>query len=307
MVCKVCKFDTKQINNCMATVKYRLLGQKSNEKQIYIYVSLGRGLVYQSNTSKIINVNDWSDDKNRPKQNKADLKSLSNCLDGLQIHIKNQLNDSTQNNETISNNWLKEKVATYFGRAIGIQKDLSLLSNYFECYIEKLPNKTNPKGQKGVSNATIIKYKTIGGLISEYEKYKKRDIKIKDIDEVFQTDFVKFLSNHKKYSDNYTGRIIKFVKTVCLDAKRNGIETSNKLEQLKGFKVKIDKVYLTNEDLHQISETSLQREALQNAKDWLIIGCYIGQRVSDLLTLTKKNISFKSGVELISTICKLNF
>jgi len=42
--------------------------------------------------------------------------------------------------------------------------------------------------------------------------------------------------------------------------------------------------------LNTINKTALKTDYLDNARDWFIIGCYIGQRVSDLLKLTAENI-----------------
>jgi hypothetical protein len=51
--------------------------------------------------------------------------------------------------------------------------------------------------------------------------------------------------------------------------------------------------------VEKTQNTTYERIALENAKDWLIIGCYIGQRVSDLLPLTNDNITVRNGLELI--------
>jgi integrase len=57
---------------------------------------------------------------------------------------------------------------------------------------------------------------------------------------------------------------------------------------------------LSFDELELIENTTFEREALNNAKDWIILGCYIGQRVSDLLKLTKKNFTTIAGMEMIS-------
>ena len=89
-----------------------------------------------------------------------------------------------------------------------------------------------------------------------------------------------------------------------MDAKGTGIQVHPQLEKIKGFTEKATKVFLSFDELQKIQNTTYTRTALENAKDWLIIGCYIGQRVSDLLPLTHKNIHVRSGLELIELVQK---
>ena len=42
------------------------------------------------------------------------------------------------------------------------------------------------------------------------------------------------------------------------------------------FSEKSDKIYLTFEELEQIENKTFDRPALENARDWLLVGCYIG-------------------------------
>ncbi|AHW59583.1 integrase [Draconibacterium orientale] len=51
--------------------------------------------------------------------------------------------------------------------------------------------------------------------------------------------------------------------------------------------------------MDDIAKTPFTREALENAKDWLLIGCFIGQRVSDLLKLKSSNIQDMGGFKMI--------
>jgi len=177
--------------------------------------------------------------------------------------------------------------------------DLDRLTNYFDYYINNLPNKVKPNGKKGVSNRTIQKYNTLKLKIEAFEKYTKKKYYIKDVGKKFSLDFIDYLRNKEQLSDNYTGRLITFLKTVCRDAKVNGIETHFQLDLIKGYSVEAEKIFLNFDELKQIENTVYKREALENARDWLILGCYIGQRVSDFLILSKNNISIKNGVEMI--------
>jgi len=50
-------------------------------------------------------------------------------------------------------------------------------------------------------------------------------------------------------------------------------------------------VYLTFDELDKIERTEMPSEYLDNARDWLLIACYTGQRVSDYLRFNSRMIA----------------
>ena len=73
----------------------------------------------------------------------------------------------------------------------------------------------------------------------------------------------------------------------------------NILEKVSESKNPEDIVFLSEEGQEQIKNTVLFREALINARKWLLLGCLIGQRGGDLLSITQKNIKDLGGVKII--------
>jgi integrase len=278
----------------MATVVSEIRG-----KQIYFRLSIDRKNVFRRKSGFFCEPNDWSNDKKAPKQNNANLKKLETDLSKSKTTILENYNIAVSKNIDITAEWLQMQIDKIHDKTPKNEIDLNILTNYFDYYIENIPNRVNQNGTKGTSKRTTQKYSYVKNVLLAFEKFSNAKYKLKDIDIKFQTELIKYLSQNKGYSDNYTGRLITYIKTVCRDAKFNGFDTHLQLEKVKGYRVKIDKIFLTFDDLIAIERETFTREALTNAKDWLIIGCYIGQRVSDLLQLTKKNISIKNGLELI--------
>ena len=66
--------------------------------------------------------------------------------------------------------------------------------------------------------------------------------------------------------------------------------TNFQLDNIKIKYQKADKIYLTPEELKQIENKKLDADYLINTRDWLLISCEIGQRVSDFLRFTKDKI-----------------
>ncbi|HEX8013750.1 MAG TPA: tyrosine-type recombinase/integrase, partial [Flavobacterium sp.] len=106
----------------------------------------------------------------------------------------------------------------------------------------------------------------------------------------------------KSYSINYVGKNIANIITICIDASKNDIETSTQVKNIKGIsesKEPEEVVFLSEEEQELIADAILKREALINARKWLLLGCLIGQRGGDLLNITDKNIKELNGMKII--------
>lgn len=280
----------------MATIKF-FLQSKKNPASIYVSLSISRGNVFKRKTDFVIDPDNWSSKTNLPKPNDEDLKKLKTDLGKLSTKIEENLNKATAAGVEISGDWLQDKIDSILGKKE--KTDLDYLVNYFQYFIENLPDKIQKNNKQGVAETTLKKYKTIKNKIIEFETFQKKRFLVKDVNTRFKNDLLKYFRDTDKLAISSRGRYLKYVKTVCLDAKENGIETDPQLDKIKGFTGKSTDPYLTFDELDKIQNTPFTREALENAKDWLLIGCFIGQRVSDLLTLTKKNIQEMNGFKMI--------
>lgn len=280
----------------MATINYFLQSKKA-PANIYVRLSIDRNNIFKRKTGYFVNPANWSKKQKLPLANDEELKKLRTDLGNLKNKLETKYNDATAKGIEISGDWLQEQIDTILGKKK--KTDTDRLINYIQVYIDNLPFKEFPNGKRGVTEGTIKKYKTLKNKINSFEKHKKKKFYVKDVDLKFRNELLKYFTEVDKLNSNSAGRYIKFLKTVCLDAQLNGYEVHAQLKQIRGFTEKAYKVFLTFDELETIENTSFERLALENAKDWLIIGCYIGQRVSDLLILTKNNIVNRNGLELI--------
>lgn len=98
--------------------------------------------------------------------------------------------------------------------------------------------------------------------------------------------FISYCQN-KDYSTNYIGAQIKIWKTLGKMATGDPIFSD---KDFKKIQEETFDVYLDEKELTKMFNLKLNsREAL--VRDWFILDCYTGLRVSDLLLLTKKNFS----------------
>jgi len=285
----------------MATIKF-LLQSKTNPANIYVRLSIDRKTVLKRKTGYVINPENWSTTTNLPKQGDEKQKQLKTDLGNLATKIEEYLNSGITKGEEITGDWLQNQIDAIQGKQK--KTDLDRLTNYIQNYVDNLKYKEYPNGKRGAARGTFLKYQTIKNKIEDFEKYKKKTYYLKDVDLNFRNDLIKYFTEVDKLNGNTAGRYIRTLKTVCFDAQINGIEVNRQLVQIKGFTEKATKVFLSFDELEKIEKKTFERSALENAKYWLIIGCYIGQRVSDLLTLTENNLNVRNGLELLELIQK---
>lgn len=284
----------------MATIKYLLQSEK-DIVPIYARLSLGKSISFKRKTGFIINHKHWNKEKGYPKPNDADSKQLKNKLKELDVYIIKQYNEAYTKGVEINSNWLIETIDEFHGRTKPNKTEF--LTQYGKEFLEKLPYKVTRNGTR-TSKDTITKYTTIVKKLTEFEQFSKRTYLLKEVDLEFKDEFVRYLIEEDNIGNNTAGRYLSFTKTILLDARKNGRTLSPQIDDFRGFTVSSPIVTLDFEEIEQIKNTQFENTDYTTAKDWLIIGCYIGQRVSDLLRLTTDYIIEDNGYKLIEVTQK---
>lgn len=287
----------------MATVKY-LLQSSSVNSNIYVRFSINRKTVLKRKTGFVINSTDWNSERSQPKMSRDDLKSIKSKLDYLALFIQEAYNTDISRGVEFNGDWLQYVIDQFNNKTPVVQLDV--LTNYIEKYKDEAPFKTNSKGGTGLSTGRISNIKLFKSTILRYEKesLNSQKVIIKNIDIQFAEDFKIWLSK-QGYSISYIGKNIANLNTMCNDAFKNGIETNKQIKNIKVVSEKRkpeDIVYLSTEEQQKIKETELTSTAYINARKWLLLGCLIGQRGGDLLSLTPDNIKERQGRKIIELV-----
>ena len=279
----------------MATIKF-LLQSKSDNAPIYLRLSVNRGLVIKRKTGLFINPKNWSD-KGLPKQTTSINKNLSTELLDLSNDVIKKLNDANSRGVTINGNWLEDAIDLHFKR-ITEYKQSDLLTDAIQDIIDNAEVRKNAKKELGLSKSRINAYNSLKTKIVEYQGNKL--FKVKEVDVKFARNFLKYLLKTKEYQKSTALKLIADLKTVCYDADINGIEVNAQLKKIESTKPSNDNIiYLNPSELEKIEKKQLVSDALQNARKWLLLGCNIGQRVSDLLKIDESNFITLNGLEVI--------
>ncbi|MGC4128500.1 MAG: tyrosine-type recombinase/integrase [Bergeyella sp.] len=144
-----------------------------------------------------------------------------------------------------------------------------------------------------ISHSTYKRYKVFFHLMERFEGFRCERLYIEKINSDFVRDFVRF-GKEEEYSDNTIYRSIHFVKTILNFAERKRIKTCVKELEIRREKQQREIVTLTEREIEQIKQTNVPEE-LQDAKDWLLISCYTGQRFSDFMGFKKEQLKEING------------
>lgn len=251
----------------------------NNPSTIYVRVIDGRNADVMVSTGKNINPKDWSLKTEFPKSNSDNNKNLITKLKDIEKDIFNSLNERKPG-EQINGQWVKD--------IINPPKEKKGAPDELVKFIEE--NFINDKKRSGASESTIKKINVNKALLERMQADRKQPILINEIDFNFQNDFHQYCES-EGYAIGTIARALKYVKTACLHAKR--FYNKDVPEILPELKIEIPEtdalpIYLTFDELEKIKAANIDKEKLQITRDWLIISCYTGQRVSDFMRFNSK-------------------
>lgn len=288
----------------MATIKF-LLQSKSSSSNIYVRYSISRTINLKRKTGFVIDSKNWSYSKKSEAlpiiERNENLKNLKSKLRKLKLFLEDAYNDASGSGVEFTPAWLQDQIDIFNNRKPLLELDV--LTTYIDKFLAEAPYKQNKKGEVGLSAGRIANLKLFRNTILRYqqEKLEGKKILLKNIDLQFVEGYKMWLFG-KGYSINYVGKNIANLKTICYDAFMHNIETSPQLKGVKGMsetRSPEEIIYLSEDEQLQIKNAPIIREALVNARKWLLLGCLIGQRGGDLLNITEKNIKELVGIKII--------
>lgn len=283
----------------MAVPKFYLRSRGEN-CTINVIFQVSRQLRMRTATDIKVHSDDWSItktkkdgkeieiDNGRPKQKNPTNKKLATDLVKLSAFIQDEYTNDFTQGISFNNDWLKSKINKFFERP-DENTEQKPDDNLFSVYLDNYIDYRKLKGETKIT--TERKFNQLRTKFKSYEKKKRTKFLISDIDSRFILTFRKYMIEDLKNMESTANEIIRKLKTVLLNARdmddKNTHKTINKLKIKSTESVK---VFLSLAEIEMIKDSKIVGTDLQHAKDWLIIGCNTGQRVSDLLRMNKEMI-----------------
>lgn len=121
-------------------------------------------------------------------------------------------------------------------------------------------------------------------------KYNVSDIALKEISHMFITDFENYLRIECSCNANTTAKFIQSFRRVIIIAKNNGWIIKDPFINYTIRLKRVDRGYLTMDEILQISEKQFDILRLEQVRDIFIFSCFTGLAYIDVKNLTKQNI-----------------
>lgn len=273
---------------------YRSTKDKSNLILRFLFRYNGKDYVFGSKTKLEVEKAYWTKQHNKKSKdieitNKQ--TEINNELNKIENHLLGAFTDVAAP-DRINKDWVKTQIDYYYDPP-GKEKNIPTnLIHYIDFYIDYRKHE--------VKKASLTKFKVIKHKLQKLEKFKKKQILISEVNDNFKNEFISYCKS-ELYSQNTIQKELAIIKTFCKHARFLGLETHSQLDSLRSDKEKVEKIYLTFEDLSRIEHININEltDSLDNAKDWLIISCYSGQRISDFMRFTDKQIRIEDGKHLL--------
>lgn len=151
-----------------------------------------------------------------------------------------------------------------------------------------------------ITNTTHKRYMVFLRLVQRFEGFQMKHLMLEQVNTTFVKDFIAF-GEAENYSISTVHRTIHFVRTVLNFLEKRGIRTyAYELELPKVRKIN-RVISLTEDELTHIKNVDVPSH-LKAAKDWLVISCYTGQRVSDFMNFNLDMMEILDGKPCLSFV-----
>lgn len=178
-----------------------------------------------------------------------------------------------------------EKVKNAFmGHTIREHTLLSLFRQHLD-NLEKVKGVT-------ISPATVQKYDRTYRHLAEFLKaeYRVSDIALCEINHMFITDWERYLRTKCNCGANTTAKFMQSFRMIVLMARNNGWLIGDPFANYKIKLEKVDRGYLTKEEIRRIAEKEFVCKRLEQVRDIFLFSCFTGLAYIDAKALTEDDI-----------------
>lgn len=278
----------------MASVNflYRSLKDHSCLNLRLLYRFNDKDYVIASKTNLEVSKDYW---KNKHKVKVKDISIINK-----QIAINSELNKITNHilkafnksgvSDLLNKKWLDKQLDSYYNKSKQTKTVPKDMVRFIDYYIKERLDEVKP--------ASITKFNVVKHKLQRLEKHIGRSIFVSEINEDFKKLFVSYCRS-ENYSQNTMQRELNIIKMFCKYAKYKGLAVHVEYDNLKLSKEKTENIHLTFEEIDQIQAAKIDKPYLINTRDWLIISCFTGQRISDFMRFNKEMIRVEKNKALI--------
>lgn len=153
---------------------------------------------------------------------------------------------------------------------------------------------------------SLDRYELLRRRLAEYleTECKRKDIPLADVNHNFLKELFLWFREQKKLSNNTATKTMHRLSTIFKVARDNGWVSHNPFGSLKMHFDKVDRGYLTQEELNRILHKTFTTERLTLIRDLFVFSCYTGLAYVDVARLTKEMVEEHNDGTLWICTCR---
>ena len=233
-------------------------------------------------TGLFVKPKDWDNKQQKAKSITAESKFINTEIS----LIKNKLNQAflylqVQGLEFDVNDIYRQ----YKGEST--QKQVGIVE-FYTLYMQRLEKMIG----KDFKKSTWGKFNEILPALKDYIyfQYKKRDIKLVDLDYNFIENFDYYMKIEKKNSQITINKKIQRLKKVIKLARKQKLIDFNPFEEHKVKQAKTQILFLTKDELEKLKNWKPKSETIEKVLDCYIFCCYTGLGYREMFSLKKSDL-----------------
>jgi len=256
--------------------------QKNDQATVFARISVN-GRRCEISLKKKVNPQNWDEAKGKARGTKDEIRKLNEHIERVRTLIADGYHELVQ----------QKKVVT-----VDAVKSLFIGADYNEITLIKLGEYHNTEMKDKLADGTMKNYYTTQKYIAKFlkDKYHRNDISLAELNYKFILDFETFLSKHQPKDHQkplHNNGIMKHIERLCKMvnmAVTMDWLTKDPFAKYKQHFDKVERFYLTKEELSAIEKKKFTIERLQVVKDLFLFSCYTGLAYIDTMNLTAGNI-----------------
>jgi len=256
--------------------------QKNNQATVFARISVN-GRRCEISLKKKVNPQNWDEAKGKARGTKDEIRKLNEYIERVRTLIADGYHELVQ----------QKKVVT-----VDAVKSLFIGADDNEITLIKLGEYHSTEMKDKLADGTMKNYYTTQKYIAKFlkDKYHRNDISLAELNYKFILDIETFLRKHQPKDHQkplHNNGIMKHIERLCKMvnmAVTMDWLTKDPFAKYKQHFDKVERFYLTKEELSAIEKKKFTIERLQVVKDLFLFSCYTGLAYIDTMNLTAGNI-----------------
>ena len=256
-------------------------GQKANGNMPIMGRIIVNGMAVQFAAKVEVRPDYWNVKAGKAIGCAPEVQEVNNILNSIKTTMTKIYRDLQERESNVTPEKIKN---VFFGIEIKKQMLLELFKTHNESIYKMI----------GISKSMTCysKYEITRKRLTSFlkEKYYVSDISLKEINHKFIIDFEIYLRGACGCNANTTAKSIQRFKSIILMARNNGWLLNDPFANYKIKLSKVDRGYLTQEELVTIMKKEFTIKRLEQVRDIFLFACFTGLSYVDVKNLRETNV-----------------